>query len=365
MILALDISLPDPFGAFFNGTVPTLWHGTLADMTRDLYLGLFTLELIVLAVQALLFKDSVADYFRSLGSKVLLATLAIAVIGNAPSLFPAVINLFADTATSTVACPTGSQGCLSNANAANVQLSDACKKHLKYACVPPRPSTDLEATFLGWAVTYFLAADASRVADAAESVASGILTGTPFPPDPGNGTVGLPLAFLMGHVQFQLACMALGMICVTAAGALLLTYLLLTFEAQIVLAIGVLCLAGFGNRFTTPFAQAFPRYCVTLGVKFFAFYFVVAAIGAICNGVDFGSMLGGLLSGAGVPFGAGAVVLLMTTTPAPIVAMISAVMIYAIPQFAASLLRGSPALSASAVYGQFASEFERAKTMNG
>lgn len=39
---------------------------------------------------------------------------------------------------------------------------------------------------MSWAIKYFLVADASRVTDAAESAAAGIISGVPFLPDPGE-----------------------------------------------------------------------------------------------------------------------------------------------------------------------------------
>jgi hypothetical protein len=205
---------------------------------------------------------------------------------------------------------------------------------------------------LGWAVTYFVAGNVSLITDGVLSIASGILFGIPFPPDPGNGDAGLPMAFMLGHGQFQIACFGLGMLCITAALGVTLTYYLLMFETQVVLALGVFALAGHGLRFTKQYADAFPKYAFTIGAKFFAYYFVVAICTQLTASVNYGGMLASLIGSATIPFGFGAIILLMATTTAPIVTIVCAVTIAAIPQFAGSLTQGGSALGAGAAMSQ-------------
>jgi hypothetical protein len=270
------------------------------------------------------------------------------VIANANYIFPQAVSVFAATANAVIG---GSPA------AASSQVSPACVQHMRWTCVPPKATTDPEGTFLAWAMLYFVAADASRVADSAEAIASGIMFGIPFPPDPGDGDPGISTTFLMGHGQFQLVCFGLGMLCVMSAATIFLTYILLTFEMQIVLAIGVISMAGYGTRFTQSMSAAFPKYCVTIGTKFFAYYFVVAAVQVLVNNfngnvVGTAGLLAGLIGGALVPFGALAVVLVFATSSAPVIAIISAILIAAIPNFASSLTQGGAALNATSAQTQ-------------
>jgi len=132
----------------------------------------------------------------------------------------------------------------------------------------------------------------------------------------------------------------------------------LTFELQLVLAIGVISMAGYGTRFTQSMSAAFPKYCVTIGTKFFAYYFVVAVVQVMVSNTSIVGLLGGLIGGALVPFGALAVVLVFATSSAPVIAIVSSILIMAIPGFAASLTQGGAAMAAGdglkSVTGQFA-----------
>jgi hypothetical protein len=132
-----------------------------------------------------------------------------------------------------------------------------------------------------------------------------------------------------------------------------MTYILLNFEAQIVLAIGCFTLAGYGWKFTEAYSKAFPTYCFTIATKFFAFYFVVAAVDLVAkhqndpsNNGGIATMLASMVVAAVVPFGAGAIVLLFGTSNAPMVAIISSILVASVPQMAASMTKGGSALSA-------------------
>jgi hypothetical protein len=325
------------------------WSTQLNLLTQHLFGALFTLELVILGVQALFFKDSVYEYFKMFAGKILLATVVLAVIANANLIFPQAVSIFAATA----------QGVIGgNGGSTTTPTSQACQQQMRWTCVPPQSTKDPEETFLAWAMFYFIAADASRVVDSAEAIASGIMFGIPFPPDPGDGDPGISTTFLMGHGQFQIVCFGLGMLCVLSAGGIFLTYILLTFELQLVLAIGVISMAGYGTRFTQSMSAAFPKYCVTIGTKFFAYYFVVAVVQVMVSNTSIVGLLGGLIGGALVPFGALAVVLVFATSSAPVIAIVSSILIMAIPGFAASLTQGGAAMAAGdglkSVTGQFA-----------
>jgi hypothetical protein len=348
--------IPDPFNLAYQSTA-TGWGTAMSAITQRLYLSLLILEVIILGVQSLFFKDSVLEYIKNFASKVMLATLAIAVIANANVIFPQAISIVTATAAQVTGVP---------AVQANAQASASCQQGMRWTCVPPGPpgSGDVEGTMIQWAAYYFIAADLSRVADSAEGIVSSIMFGIPFPPDPGNGDPGISIAFIMGHGQFQLFCFAMGMLCLLSAAGVYLTYVLLTFETQVVMAIGIIVMAGFGSRFTQQFAKAFPKYCMTIGTKFFAYYFVVAVVQQLLDSVNNSftgqaGFLAGLITGAIVPFGAGAIVLVVASSPAPILSMISAVLIAAIPGFAASLTTGQSAMSASAASGQIAGSFSK------
>jgi hypothetical protein len=336
-------AFPDPFTPYFSSVAPS-WGQLMSNSSQELYAFLFFIQLCILGGQAVMSKDSVVEFIGKFASKVIVGSVIIAALANANIIFPRIISIvagFGNTVTSN----------------APAQLPAACIQKQRWTCVPPAPahSGDVETIFLGWAVGYFLAADASRIADAIEASASGFDVGIPFPPDPGNGATGpeisgLPAAFLNGHAQFQIVCEGLGMICVLSAGLIYMTYILLNFEAQIVLAIGVFTLAGYGWSFTEQYSKAFPTYCFTIATKFFAFYFIVAAVYIMANNQDtpagIGGLIAGLAGGAIVPFGAGAIVILFATSAAPVVAIISSILIASVPQLAASMTKGGSALSA-------------------
>ena len=94
-------------------------------------------------------------------------------------------------------------------------------------------------------------------------------------------------------------------------------------------------------------------YCFTIATKFFAFYFVVAAVDLVAkhqndpsNNGGIATMLASMVVAAVVPFGAGAIVLLFGTSNAPMVAIISSILVASVPQMAASMTKGGSALSA-------------------
>jgi hypothetical protein len=86
---------------------------------------------------------------------------------------------------------------------------------------------------------------------------------------------------------------------------------------------------------------------------------VVAIVQAMVTQTNLAQMLGGLMLGALAPFGFGAVVILMVTTPAPIVAIISGIMVAAIPQFAGSLTSGGSALTTAGAYSTIGQGFSK------
>ncbi len=343
LALAQDLGTPaSSVDALLKGQLAQQWFSTLQGMARDLYIGLFTIELIVVGVQGLLHKDNIAEFFQTFVFKVVMATAMIAVIGNAGNIFPTVVSLFKQTATQTI-----------NDTCSGPKAPQNCQT------VGDSNPSGLESTFLGWAAAYFLAADVSRAADSAESSAAGIVV---F----GTGLPGLSSAFLLGHENFELFCMALGMLCVVAAGGVLLTYLLLTFECQIIMMIGVFFLAFQGSRFTAQFAQGYMSYCVNIGVKFFVYFFIIAILKVVTSDGD-GSLagfLGGLAAGAAIPFGAGSIALVAASSPIPIISVISSILVAAIPNFAGSLLSGSSALSAGAAMGQLTNALATGSGMN-
>jgi hypothetical protein len=331
-------TLPGDPTALFT-TMGMGWFQQLQGMAARLYGGLFTIEVIVVCVQGALYKDNIAEFFQGFAFKILMATVMLAVIGNAGTIFPAVVGMFETTAAQ-VTGNTGSTGnvCFQNSNPAADQTSSA-------QCTANTISnpTGLEANMLGWAAMYFVAADVSRAADSAEGAIAGIVV---F----GTGVPGLSTAFLMGHENFSLFCIAMGMTCVMSAAGLLLTYVLLTFETQVIMSIGVIFLAFQGSRFTAQFSQGYMSYCINIGTKFFVFYFMVSILGAMMQqgNAALGASIAGLIAGAAIPFGAGSIALVAASSPIPIICVISSVLIAAIPNFASSLLSGGSALSASA-----------------
>jgi hypothetical protein len=334
---ALAQTLPGDPTALFT-SMGMGWFQQLQGMAARLYGGLFTIEVIVVCVQGALYKDNIAEFFQGFAFKILTATVMLAIIGNAGTIFPAVVGMFETTAAQ-VTGNTGSSGnvCFQNANPAADQTSSA-------QCTANTISnpTGLELNMLGWAAMYFVAADVSRAADSAEGAIAGIVV---F----GTGVPGLSTAFLMGHENFSLFCIAMGMTCVMSAAGLLLTYVLLTFETQVIMSIGVIFLAFQGSRFTAQFSQGYMSYCINIGTKFFVFYFMVSILGAMMQqgNAALGASIAGLIAGAAIPFGAGSIALVAASSPIPIICVITSVLIAAIPNFASSLLSGASALSAS------------------
>jgi TrbL/VirB6 plasmid conjugal transfer protein len=302
------------------GTTTCGWFQSLQGMARTVYIALFTIELMIVAAQGALYKDNIAEFLQTFAFKIIMAAVFLAIIGNAQYIFPVIIQTFVKVAI----CTTNNGNCNNAAPDYTQPIGD----------------------MLGYAAMYFLAADISRGVDSAEAAASGIVV---F----GTGVPGLSGAFLAGHENFQMFCIALGMTCVMSAAGLLLTFLLLTFETQIVMAIGVIFLAFQGSRFTAQFSQGYFSYAINVGTKFFVFYFMVAILGGILdpNAGSIGASIAGLAAGAAIPFGAGSIALVALTSPIPVICLITSVLVAAIPNFAGSLLQGTSALSASAAMG--------------
>jgi hypothetical protein len=324
----VDISGADQSAIFAQ--LGTGWFTTLQGMAARLYGALFTLEVIVVCVQGALYKDNVAEFFQGFAFKILTATVMLAVIGNAGVIFPAIVGMFQTTAAQVTGLTTHSTNvCFQNTSNA--------------ACTAQTIANpiDLETHMLLWSLQYFIAADASRAADSAESAIAGIVV---F----GTGVPGLSTAFLMGHENFSLFCIAMGMTCVMSAAGILLTYVLLTFETQIVMMIGVIYLAFQGSRYTAQFSQGYMSYCINIGTKFFVFYFMVSILGQMLDAGDssLGASIASLVAGAVIPFGAGSIVLVAASSPIPVICVITSILVAAIPNFASSLLSGGSALSA-------------------
>jgi hypothetical protein len=154
----------------------------------------------------------------------------------------------------------------------------------------------------------------------------------------------------MGHENFALFCISLGMTCVMSAAGILLTNLLLTFETQVVMSVGVVFLAFQASRFTAQFSQGYMSYAINIGTKFFMFYIMVAILDNICHGAQnsIAASIASLAAGAAIPFGAGSIAIVALSSPIPVVSILTSVLVASIPNFAGSLLSGSSALSASA-----------------
>ena len=210
--MSLSNLFPDPF----NTVSP--WSQEMSTVSHSLFIFLFVIELAVLGVQSLYFKDSVYEYIKMFAGKVLIGSVAIALLANANLIFPTIVGMFVNVAQT-----------ISNGGPVP-PASPTCMNNEAFTCVAAPSNSDIVVTMLGWAVTYFVAGNVSLITDGVLSIASGILFGIPFPPDPGNGDAGLPMAFMLGHGQFQIACFGLGMLCITAALGVTLTYYLLMFE---------------------------------------------------------------------------------------------------------------------------------------
>lgn len=335
--LAQSIGLPGDYSSLFQG-LGQGYFSTLQYLAWKLYIALFLIEIVVIGVQGMLYKDNVYEFLQTFAFKVLMASVMLAVIANAGNIFPVIVQMFQNTAITT-ANAGGGTGLCGSLNAGN--------------------PTCLEGNMLLWSLQYFIAADASRAADSAEATAAGIVV---F----GTGLPGLSTAFLMGHENFALFCIAMGMTCVMSAAGIFLTYTLLTFETQIIMAIGVIYLAFQGSRFTAQFSQGYMSYAINIGTKFFVFYFMVAILGQITSDGD-GSLaasIASLIAGAIIPFGAGSIVLVAISSPIPVICVVSSILVAAIPQFAGSLLSGSSALSASNALSSISGSLAGAGAMN-
>jgi len=310
LLAAPALSQPTLPSSMFTNLANAGWMTTLKGMAHTIYIGLFTVELVVIGVQGVMYKDNVYEFLQGFAFKVLVASLFLTIIGNADTIFPLIVSGFQQVALNTTGGTAGNP--------------DGLELHL-----------------LGYSVQYFLAADISRAADSAEAAAAGIVV---F----GTGLPGLSTAFLMGHENFALFCIALGMTCVMSAAGILLTYLLLTFETQIIMVIGVIFLAFQGSRFTAQFAQGYMSYCINIGTKFFVFYFMVAILNQVMDNADssLGASIASLAAGAAIPFGAGSIAIVALSSPIPVIAVIVSILVAAIPNFAGSLLSGASALNA-------------------
>jgi P-type conjugative transfer protein TrbL len=236
-------------------TIAAGWLPQAQAMAQKVYGILFVIELFMLGLQTILFRDNLGEFFSGLAFKVFTAGFFIWLINDAVDIFTVIIGSF---------------------NQAGQAVSGASKSTLSTLYGQE-----------GGAVTLFLASmtaalvGSSMAENLCPAGASGCVSAI--------STIAMPLAVICGGMAILIFSSLL---------VLSLTYILITIETMIVMCGGVFFLGFAALRFTMPFSQGYLRYAINVGVKLFAFWLIV--------GIE-GPMMPGVLANAGLTAGATAI----------------------------------------------------------
>jgi len=287
------------------------WFATAQGWAQRTYGLLLVIELTILGIQGVLFRENLAEFMATFGFKIFVAGFFMWLIANADPFFHGIVNGF---------------------SSAGQQLG-----------TDSSGMTAVMAEGLASAGLLFGAA----------SVGHGIDTSMSFFPNLyfGTGATGYGDAASSGHALFDMVVSGIGMMTVFSMAGILIQYAMITIESYIVMSAGVLFLGFSGTRFTMPFSQGYLSYSVNVGVKLFTFYLMLGAVqGLMPNALIFS---GATLAAAAIPMGYGSLIALLPAAIAGFSLLLVATLLYAVPNFAGSFLSGTSSLSAGAMMGQF------------
>jgi type IV secretion system protein TrbL len=286
------------------------WFATAQGWAQHTYLLLFVIELTIIGVQGVLFRENLAEFIATFAFKVFVAGFFLWLIANADTFFHGVVNGFKSA---------GQQLGTGDSGMATVMAGGL-------ACA---------AMLIG-------AANAGQGVDKGLSFIPNLYLGT--------GPTGAGNSASAGHQLFSFMMTAIGLMVIFAVGGIIIQYAMITIESYIVLGAGVLFLGFAGTRFTLPFAQGYMQYAVNVGVKLFTFYLLLGAVqGLLPNAL---ASAGLTLAAAMIPYGIGSDLAVLPAGIAAFTLVLITTLLYAVPNFAGSFLSGSSSLSSGQFMGQ-------------
>jgi len=254
-------------------TIAPSWLPRAQSVASTVFQTLFTFEIFLLGLYALLHGQSIAHLFSSFAFKTFLLTFFMYLMTNSPTILPSIINSFKIAGQST-----GLTG--------TTNLMDMYHQ------------ADSSAEL------FFCAAMASHIEDQESALEFGFFDGPPEEP-PGNGDYAHTFQGAIGHITFEFIVQGLGMLVIAGTGIMFLSLALITSEAYITMFAGVFFLGFSLSRYTLPFTQGYLAYTLNVGVKMLTYWVLIAietaALLPVLNRAGVG-----LINAATIQFGANA-----------------------------------------------------------
>ena len=293
------------------------WFGTAQGYANDIFYTLLTVDFVWFALTWVIARKTFDEALPSFIRKVMVYGFFLALLVNAGTWLPAIVNGFTQMGTSISGVPAMTPSTLvdtGDALAYGVLTGDysSVQKYVPGAAVPAAPAQSGSGSTCTW---YTLCLN-----KAVDAVSSTISSG-------------------LHALEFFLVDLLFAGITWVSFLMLAIDLLITLIEAYVVLGVGVVFL-GFGaSRWTTKFADGILNYAVSVGVKLMMLYLVIGAlITAVVPSVVSQLMANASGSGAGalnslLMGGAGVVLMLMLGK--------------SVPSKAQSLLSGAAALGAA------------------
>jgi len=315
---------PFAYPTDFIQQIMQTWVQPAQQIAGRLFGLLLVIEIAVIGMQGLLFKENLGEFLASFAFKVFSIGFFLWLIYNGNTLFSTLLQSFGMVGQQVSQAGNGLLGQVMNVG---VMIALAC----------------------------FASADTMHGKDMSAAANAGIWMIAPVTGNfrsgngdngggGGGGNMGLPIADAMTHILPILFCVGAGALALACTAILFMTWVFIMIESCIVMSAGVVFLGFAATRFTMPYAQGYLRYAICTGAKLFVFWLVLASAVILLPPQAVTAALGALAGSHVVP-------LLSSLIPASFVIFEFALMslaAYAIPTYAAHSLRGSGSLSATA-----------------
>ena len=324
--LAQGMGVFDPSGVSQISAQADGFFATAQGWAQGLFTGLFVIELTILGVQGILFRDNLAEFMASFGLKVFAAGFFMWLIVNAQTFLVPIRDGFKHAGQSL-----GGSGDATPFALAGEGLLAATGFYT--------------ASMIGHSSDYAY----SWIPDI-----YGVLTGI-------VGQTGLGSSYAQGHQTFGLMMQGIGLMMIMASAGVIIQTALVTIESAIVMGAGVMFLGFSGTRFTMPFSQGYLQYAINVGVKLFTLYIVVGLCQNLMPGILAASAI--TMALGLVPAGLGSEMAVPVAAWAAMQMMVVSALVWAIPNFAGSFLSGTSSLGAGAIMGQFSNALQSMQQM--
>ncbi|MBV8748847.1 MAG: type IV secretion system protein [Candidatus Eremiobacteraeota bacterium] len=324
--LAQGMGVFDPSGVSQISAQADGFFNTAQGWAQRLFTGLFVIELTILGVQGILFRDNLAEFMASFGLKVFAAGFFMWLIVNAQTFLVPIRDGFKHAGQSL-----GGSGDATPFALAGEGLLAATGFYT--------------ASMIGHSSDYAY----SWIPDI-----YGALTAI-------VGQTGLGSSYAQGHQTFGLMMQGIGLMMIMASAGVIIQTALVTIESAIVMGAGVMFLGFSGTRFTMPFSQGYLQYAINVGVKLFTLYIVVGLCQNLMPGILAASAI--TMALGLVPAGLGSEMAVPVAAWAAMQMMVVSALIWAIPNFAGSFLSGTSSLGAGAIMGQFSNALQSMQQM--